>query len=97
MVATRRHTGGEETMKKALTALTIAALKPAAKAYYVGDSKQDGLRLRVAPDGKLTWNVTVRVKHGALLSTSLGRCDHECWFPRGTEPVGVRIKSWTAL
>jgi aerobic-type carbon monoxide dehydrogenase small subunit (CoxS/CutS family) len=23
--------------------------------------------------------------------------DHDCWFSRGTEPVGVRIKSWTAL
>lgn len=21
----------------------------------------------------------------------------DCWFPRGTEPVGVRIKSWTVL
>lgn len=64
-------------MKKNLTALSIAALQPKATAYYVGDAKQDGLRLRVAPDGKLTWNVTVRVKHGKILSVSLGRCDHE--------------------
>jgi len=64
-------------MRKSLTALTIAALQPRSSAYYIGDAKQDGLRIRVAPDGKLTWNVTVRVKHGKVLSVSLGRCDHE--------------------
>ncbi len=78
-------------MKKALTALTIAALKPTATAYYVGDAKQDGLRLRVAPDGKLTWNVTVRIKHGKLLSTSLGRCDHE--GRNGLDLVGARERA----
>jgi integrase len=64
-----------DPLKKALSALAIAALKPKDKPYYVGDAKQDGLRVRVAPDGGLTWNVTVRIKHAKLLSTSLGRCD----------------------
>lgn len=64
-------------MKKPLTSLLIASLKPAAAAYYVSDSKQDGLRVRVAQDGRRTWNVTVRVKMGKILSTSLGLCDPE--------------------
>lgn len=62
-------------MKKSLTALTLASLKPAEKPYYVGDAKQDGLRVRVGVDGHLTWNVTVRIKHGKILSSSLGVCD----------------------
>lgn len=62
-------------MKKPLTALTIRALRPQAKPYYVGDAKQDGLRLRIACNGQMTWNVTVRQKGGRVLSTSLGRCD----------------------
>lgn len=64
-------------MKKPLTALLIANFKPQDSPYYVGDVKQDGLRVRVARDGKLTWNVTVRVKWGKILSTSLGSCDPE--------------------
>jgi integrase len=64
-------------MKKALTAFLIDNLKPQQAAYYIGDAKQDGLRIRVAPDGSCTWNVTVRIKGGKLLSTSLGRCDTE--------------------
>lgn len=78
-------------MKKNLTALSIAALSPKADAYYVGDAKQDGLRLRVAPDGKLTWNVTVRVKHGKILSVSLGRCDHEGRY--GLDLAGARERA----
>jgi integrase len=62
-------------MKKPLTALAIRALKPQAKPYYVGDAKQDGLRVRVACNGQMTWNVTVRQKGGRIVSTSLGRCD----------------------
>jgi len=78
-------------MKKNLTALTIAALKPAATPYYVGDAKQDGLRVRIAPDGKLTWNVTVRIKHGRIVSTSLGRCDHE--GRNGLDLAGARTRA----
>lgn len=78
-------------MKKNLTALSIAALTPKAAAYYVGDAKQDGLRLRVAPDGRLTWNVTVRVKHGKILSVSLGRCDHE--GRNGLDLAGARKRT----
>lgn len=64
-------------MKKALTAVALNSLKPRPIPYYVSDLKQEGLRVRVAPDGKLTWNVTVRIKHGKVKSTSLGRCDTE--------------------
>ncbi|MFN3718546.1 MAG: tyrosine-type recombinase/integrase [Rhizobium rhizophilum] len=64
-------------MRKALTALLIANLKPGRTPYYVGDTKQDGLRVRIAKDGSRTWNVTVRVKAGKVLSTSLGVCDPE--------------------
>lgn len=78
-------------MKKNLTALTIAALRPTATAYYIGDAKQDGLRLRIAPDGKLTWNVTVRVKHRRILSVSLGRCDHE--GRNGLDLAGARERA----
>lgn len=78
-------------MKKNLTALYIAMLRPQSTAYYVGDSKQDGLRVRVAPDGRLTWNVTVRIKHGKILSVSLGRCDHE--GRSGLDLVGARERA----
>jgi len=78
-------------MKKNLTALTIAALRPNHAAYYVGDAKQDGLRIRVAPDGRMTWNVTVRVKHGKIVSTSLGRCDHE--GRNGLDLAGARSRA----
>ncbi len=64
-------------MKKPLTSLLITNLKPAEIPYYVGDAKQDGLRVRVAQDGGRTWNVTVRIKRGKILSTSLGTCDPE--------------------
>lgn len=57
--------------------MLIANLKPADGPYYVGDTKQDGLRLRIAQDGRRTWNVTVRIKAGKILSTSLGACDPE--------------------
>lgn len=78
-------------MRKNLTALAIAALRPQSTAYYVGDAKQDGLRVRVAPDGKLSWNVTVRVKHGKILSVSLGRCDHA--GRNGLDLVGARDRA----
>ena len=62
-------------MKKTLTALALGALKPKETAYYVSDTKQDGLRVRVAASGVLTWSVVVRIKGGGLKSVSLGRCD----------------------
>ena len=62
-------------MKKALTALSLAALKPQAAAYYVSDAKSDGLRVRVAPTGAKTWSVVFRVKGGAVKSVSLGPAD----------------------
>jgi integrase len=62
-------------MKKSLTALTLAAFKAGPLPYYVSDTKQDGLRVRIATDGRLTWNVTVRVKGQRVKSVSLGVCD----------------------
>lgn len=62
-------------MRKALTAVAIEAIRPTAKPYYVSDSKQDGLRIRVSSSGSLTWNVAFRIKGGRPKSVSLGRCD----------------------
>jgi integrase len=62
-------------MKKALTAVSLAALKPTGSAYYLSDAKQDGLRVRVAPTGGLTWVVAYRVKGRGVTSVSLGIAD----------------------
>lgn len=62
-------------MKKPLTSISLAALKPQARAYYVGDMKADDLRVRIAPSGIMTWNVTCRIRGGGLKSISLGKCD----------------------
>lgn len=62
-------------MKKALTAVAIAAIRPKNRPYYVSDAKQDGLRIRVATSGLLTWNVVYRIKGRGIKSLSLGRCD----------------------
>lgn len=62
-------------MRKALTAVGLAALKPKATAYYVADAKQDGLRVRVAPSGGLTWNMVWRIKGAGIKSASLGKAD----------------------
>ncbi|WP_374622457.1 tyrosine-type recombinase/integrase [Devosia sp.] len=62
-------------MKKALTAASLAALKPTGAAYYLSDAKQDGLRVRVAPAGGLTWVVAYRVKGRGVTSVSLGVAD----------------------
>ncbi|EHK57335.1 tyrosine-type recombinase/integrase [Allomesorhizobium alhagi] len=64
-------------MRKQLTAVAIAALKPKAAPYYVSDAKTDGLRIRVAPSGVMTWNVAFRIKGEGSKSVSLGRCDPE--------------------
>ena len=64
----------EVALKKALTAAGLSALKPTGKAYYVSD-KQDGLRVRVAPSGALTWVVTFRIKGQGVNSVSLGLAD----------------------
>ena len=62
-------------MKKALTAVSLAALKPTGAAYYVSDAKQDGLRVRVAPSGGTTWVVSFRIKGRGVTSVSLGPAD----------------------
>jgi len=62
-------------MKKALTAVGLAALKPKVSAYYVADAKQDGLRVRVAPSGGLTWGMVWRIRGAGIKSASLGKCD----------------------
>lgn len=64
-----------DAMKRNLTAVALSSLKPKTTAYYVSDMKQDGLRVRIAPSGLLTWNVTCRIRGGGLKSISLGRCD----------------------
>lgn len=62
-------------MRKPLTAVGLAALKPKATAYYVADAKQDGLRVRVAPSGGMTWSVVWRIKGRGIKSASLGKAD----------------------
>ncbi len=63
-------------MKKRLTAVVLSALRPKASAYYVSDEQQNGLRVRVAPSGALTWNVAYRIKsEPKTRSVSLGPCD----------------------
>lgn len=71
-------------MKKALTSVALAALKPNAKPYYVSDAKQDGLRVRVAPSGAMTWSVVWRIKGAGIKSASLGKCD-----PSGREGLDL--------
>jgi integrase len=59
-----------------LTALVLSSLKSTARAYYVSDDQQAGLRVRVAPAGTITWNVAYRIKGEATVkSASLGVCD----------------------
>src|SRR5690606_1887360 len=60
---------------KPLTAVGLQALKPKETAYYVPDAKQDGLRVRVAPTGTLTWSMVFRIRGKGVKSISLGRCD----------------------
>ena len=63
-------------MKKRLTAVVLSALRPKASAYYVSDEQQNGLRVRVAPSGALTWNLAYRIKgEPKTKSVSLGPCD----------------------
>jgi len=62
-------------MRKPLTGMSIAALQPRDNPYYVPDAKADGLRLRVAPTGVLTWSLVVRIAGRGVKSYSLGRCD----------------------
>jgi integrase len=62
-------------LKKPLTSISLGAMKPQARAYYVGDTKADGLRVRISPSGIMTWNITCRIRGGGLKSISLGKCD----------------------
>jgi integrase len=49
-------------MRKQLTGLVLGALHPQTKTYYVSDSGQKGLRVRVATTGAKTWCLTYRIK-----------------------------------
>jgi integrase len=72
-------------VKKRLTSVVISALRPKERPYYVSDEQQNGLRIRVAPSGALTWNVAYRIKgEPAAKSVSLGLCD-----PHGREGLGL--------
>lgn len=72
-------------MKKRLTAVVLASLRPKASAYYVSDEQQNGLRVRVAPSGALTWNLAYRIKGDpAAKSVSLGPCN-----PDGRNGLGL--------
>ncbi|GLS29290.1 Phage integrase family protein [Mesorhizobium albiziae] len=72
-------------MKKKLTAIVLGALRPNVSAYYVADTEQKGLRVRVAPSGTRTWNVAYRIKGvKGVKSTSLGPCD-----PDGKKGLGL--------
>lgn len=63
-------------MKRRLTSVVLATLRPKTGAYYVSDEQQTGLRVRVAPSGVLTWNLAYRIKgRPTAKSVSLGRCD----------------------
>ena len=63
-------------MKKRLTTVVLSALRPKATAYYVSDEQQNGLRVRVAPSGAVTWNLAYRIKgEPKTKSVSLGPCD----------------------
>ena len=63
-------------MKKRLTSVVLSALRPKATAYYVSDEQQNGLRVRVAPSGAVTWNLAYRIKsEPKTRSVSLGPCD----------------------
>lgn len=60
---------------KPLTAKGLQSLKPKDKPYYIPDGKQDGLRVRVAPSGTLSWSMVFRIRGKGVKSISLGRCD----------------------
>lgn len=65
-------------MKKKFTAIVLGAMHAQEKPYYVSDSEQKGLRVRVAPSGAKTWTVTYRIKGTkGVNSASLGPCDPE--------------------
>lgn len=62
--------------KKRLTATGLRSPERRATPYYISDELQVGLRLRVPPAGRPTWNVAFRIKgDSATKSASLGPCD----------------------
>lgn len=72
-------------MKKKLTAIVLGALRPEAAPYYVSDTEQKGLRVRVAASGTRTWNLAYRIKDTkGVKSVSLGPCD-----PEGRKGLGL--------
>lgn len=50
--------------------------KPAEKRYEISDEIRPGLRLRVAPTGRMTWSYEKRVKGGPKRKHSLGQYPH---------------------
>lgn len=64
-------------MKRNLTAVALAALRPAEKPFYVADARAPGLRVRVAPTGAKSWIMNWRVQGDGTRSASLGPADPE--------------------
>jgi integrase len=64
-------------LKRNLTAVALAALKPTEKPYYIADARAPGLRVRVAPTGAKSWNMVWRVQGDGTRSASLGPADPE--------------------
>ncbi|MET0597484.1 MAG: Arm DNA-binding domain-containing protein, partial [Mesorhizobium sp.] len=63
-------------MKKRLSSVVLSALRPREVPYYVADEQQVGLRVRVAVNGTLTWNLAYRIRgEPKTKSLSLGPCD----------------------
>jgi integrase len=53
-------------------------MHPQEKPYYVADSEQKGLRVRISPSGAKTWSLTYRIRGlKDVKSHSLGPCDPE--------------------
>ncbi len=63
-------------MKKKLSSVVLSSLRPREVPYYVADEQQVGLRVRVAINGTLTWNLAYRIRgEPKTKSLSLGHCD----------------------
>lgn len=63
---------GSTREARPLTSRAIEAMLPEATPYRVPDARTKGLAVRVATDGKRTFDLAFRVKHGKVRRTSLG-------------------------
>lgn len=64
---------GKTRPARALTTRAIEAMKPdPSGAYRVPDKRCKGLALRVATNGRMTWDLSFRLKGGAVKRMSLG-------------------------